>query len=180
MKIFIIVLLLIILYNMFSRGQCFPMMCFLNQREGLTSTPPCPCGKDGCPSCADAENSLMKERAANQATNIKIQDANDTRNTPGAPPIVTSVSPSPYATTINTSAVAKNTADINTLFGDTSSFSSLVNKVNGLSGEISAHEKIAHINRPDYELLGCRATTALIKLDEQIAKEKAQSGSSGW
>ncbi len=148
---------------MFSRSQCFPLMCFLNQREGFSSP-----------------EAALKERAANQAANIKIQDANDTRNTPGAPPIVTSVSPSPYATTINTSTIAKNTADINTLFGAASSFSSLVNKVNALSGEVSAHEKIAHINRPDYELLGCRATTALIKFDEQIAKEKAQSGSSGW
>jgi hypothetical protein len=177
MKIFIIGLLLIILYNMFSRHKCFLPLCFLNQREGLTpSPPPCP----GFASCADAENSAIKARAANQAANIKIQKANDTRNTPSSPPIVTSVAPSPYASTINTSTIAKNTADISTLFGEASSFSSLVAKVNGLGGTVSAHEAAAHANRPDYELLGCRATTALIKFEEQIAQENASSGSSGW
>jgi len=181
MKIFIILLLLIILYNMFSRHKCFHPLCFLNQREGLTSAPsPCPCGKDGCPSCADAENSAIKTRAGNQAANIKIQDANATRNTPGTPPIVTSVAPSPYDTTINTSTIAKNTADINTLFGKASSFSSLVDKVNSLNKTVTEHGRIAHINRPDYNLLGCRATTALIKLDAQIAKQKAEDSDSGW
>jgi hypothetical protein len=177
MKIFIIVLLLIILYNMFSRKKCLPFMCFLNQREGLTSAPsPCP----GFDSCADAENSAIKARAANQAANIKIQDANAIRNTPGKPPIVTSVSPSPYATTINTSTIAKNTADINTLFGEASSFSSLVGKVTGLSGEVSEHESIAHINRPDYNLLGCRAVAALVKFEEQIASEQSSESDGGW
>ena len=162
---------------MFSRNTCFPHMCFLNQREGLTaSPPPCP----GFASCADAENSAIKTRAGNQAANIKIQDANDTRNTPGTPPIITSASPSPYASIINTATIAKNTADINTLFGGASSFSSLVDKVNSLSGTVSEHERIAHINRPDYNLLGCRATTALIKLDAQIAKQKSEDSDSGW
>ena len=162
---------------MFSRRKCFPYMCFLNQREGLTPAPsPCP----GFDSCADAENSAIKARAANQAANIKIQDANDTRNTPGAPPVVTSVSASPYASTINTATIAKNTADINTLFGEASSFSSLVDKVTGLSGEVDEHERIAHINRPDYDMLGCRATAALLKFEAQIASEQSQAGSSGW
>ena len=177
MKIFIILLLLIILYNMFSRHKCFHPLCFLNQREGLTaSPPPCP----GFATCADAENSAIKTRAGNQAANIKIQDANATRNTPGTPPIVTSVAPSPYNTTINTSTIAKNTADINTLFGKASSFSSLVDKVNSLNKTVTEHGRIAHINRPDYNLLGCRATTALIKLDAQIAKQKAENSDSGW
>ena len=164
---------------MFSRRKCFLPLCFLNQREGLTPAPPPPC--PGYDSCADAANAGLKIRAANQAANIKIQEANDTRNTPGSPPIVTSVAPSPYASTINTSTIAKNTADISTLFGEASSFSSLVAKVNSLGGTVSSHDKIAHLNRPDYNLLGCRATTALLKFEEQIAAEKAQSaGSSGW
>ena len=91
MKIFIIVLLLIILYNMFSRHTCFLPLCFLNHREGFSSP-----------------EAALKARAAAQAANIKIQEANDTRNTPGTPPIVTSVAPSPYASTINTSTIAKN------------------------------------------------------------------------
>jgi hypothetical protein len=37
MKIFIIAFLLIILYNMFSKRQCFQPLCFLNQREGLVA-----------------------------------------------------------------------------------------------------------------------------------------------
>ena len=91
MKIFISALLLIILFNMFSRRKCFPFMCFLNQREGLTAAPP-PC--PGFDSCADAENSAIKARAANQAANITIQDAKAIRHTPGKTPIVTCVSPS--------------------------------------------------------------------------------------
>ena len=148
---------------MFSRKKCFLPLCFLNQREGFSSP-----------------EAALKARAAAQAANIKIQEANNTRNTPGKPPIVTSVAPSPYASTINTSTIAKNTADINTLFGDASSFSSLVQKVYGLGGTVSNHESVAHANRPDYELLGCRATTALLKFEAQIAQENANAGSSGW
>ena len=173
---------------MFSPHRCFHPLCFLNQREGLTPSPPPP--PPPCPgfdSCADAAAAGLKARAAIDASNIQIQDANTTRNIPGAPPIVTSVSPSPYASTINTSTIAKNTADVNTLFGDTSSFSSLIDKVNGLDNTRMGHEKIAHINRPDYDLLGCRAVQALLKFEVEIAAEKNQAGGavpggdgSGW
>ena len=37
MKIFIIAICLFILYNMFAKHRCFPMFCFLNQREGLVA-----------------------------------------------------------------------------------------------------------------------------------------------
>ena len=36
-NIFIIAFFLLILYNMFSNRRCFPLLCFLNQREGLVA-----------------------------------------------------------------------------------------------------------------------------------------------
>jgi len=289
MKIFIIALLLLILYNMFSTHQCFPFMCFLNQREGFgecdnaSKTPapmpcsptpcvgktpgvcpkgvaptPCP-GKspDFCPGGSSPTpclgktngicpkgvsptpctgkimgicpqgvsptpcvgktpgvcpkgvaptpcpippatispwticNKISKENAAKQeasavAGRAHIQKENDAiqnnyiaKSAPGQPPIVTVLPPNTYAATINTATIGANTAAVNALYSAEGAFGSLISKVNALSGTINNHERMAHINRPDYMLLGCRADAAIEKYELKMAENQTKY-SGGW
>lgn len=104
---------------MFSKRKCFPMMCFLNQREGLTNDlPPIPISGGGAP----------------------VEATTDT--------------------------ISQNTAAISSL---TSGFQALIARLNSLGGTVSSNKSKSAANRPDYDLLGCRATTAELKLEAEEA-----------
>ena len=105
---------------MFAKGKCLPMLCFLNQREGLTNDlPPIPIGGEG----------------------------------------------TPVEATTNT--ISQNTAAISSL---TSGFQALIDRLNSLGGTVSSNKAKSAANRPDYELLGCRATTAELALEAKKNK----------
>lgn len=103
------------------------------------------------------------------------------RIAPGQPPVVTTLPPNSYAPTINTATIGKHTADVNSLYSAQGAFGTLINKVDTLKDTVQRHDFMAHINRPDYDLLGCRATQAIMKFELQMEKNQSKYGSDhGW
>ena len=158
--------------------------------KGITPTP-CPippamispltlCQQNSITNAKKQEADAVAGRLYLQKENDSIQNNYIARTAPGQPPIVTALSPNPYAATITTATIGANTAAVNALYSAEGAFGSLINKVTALSGTIANHDRMAHINRPDYMLLGCRADAAIEKYELQMAINQSKYSEGGW